>query len=304
MLARHSSDDLRRSWHARIDTVPARPSRRLVLTGALALTTGALTGCGVRLEDDAPDIPFVPTREPIPGETALLAMLGTLESADGEHATARADRLRAALAESGVPERVLDAAQAPDTDAETAAACEAAVRECGPGLLRLVGQLTATLRITDPIGARARLWTPSGDSAWQAGDVAADALEATRATSYALAVVAGRLADGTSRTRTLTTLRELRQLEVRQTTAAGDDVGSVTLGYERPDDLSGSAGTDWVTESFVRLQAAYAAGLTRLGDDRDAALETTQWMVAAERVSRTQFPQPSPELYGDGAQPL
>ncbi|RWU85040.1 hypothetical protein CWN80_02480 [Janibacter hoylei PVAS-1] len=90
---------------------------------------------------------------------------------------------------------------------------------------------------------------------------------------------------------------------MRQTTAAGDDVGSVTLGYERPDDLSGSAGTDWVTESFVRLQAAYAAGLTRLGDDRNAALETTQWMVAAERVSRTQFPQPSPELYGDGAQP-
>ena len=51
-----------------------------MLTGALAVATTALTGCGVRLEDDAPDLPFVPRREPIPAEQALLAVLGALEA--------------------------------------------------------------------------------------------------------------------------------------------------------------------------------------------------------------------------------
>ena len=38
----------------------------------------------------------------------------------------------------------------------------------------------------------------------------------------------------------------------------------------------------------------------RLDDDRDAALEVTGWMVTAERISRAQFRQDVPELYGDG----
>jgi len=36
---------------------------------------GVLAGCRVRLEDDAPPIPFIPPREPIPAEAALLWLL-------------------------------------------------------------------------------------------------------------------------------------------------------------------------------------------------------------------------------------
>lgn len=44
------------------------------MLGGIATTLLGLAGCGVRLEDDAPDIPFVPTREPIAAEAALLAL--------------------------------------------------------------------------------------------------------------------------------------------------------------------------------------------------------------------------------------
>ena len=54
---------------------PQRPSRRSLLAGALGVTGMALTGCQVRLEDSAPELPFIPTREPIPAEDALLWLL-------------------------------------------------------------------------------------------------------------------------------------------------------------------------------------------------------------------------------------
>jgi hypothetical protein len=280
--------------------VPARPSRRLLLTAALTLPATALAGCGVRLEDDAPDIPFVPRREPIPGESALLAVLGALESSDVAHSAQRADLLHTALTDAQVPDTVLADAASPTSPAEVAAAFEASVRECGSGLLRLVGQLTATQRILSPIGAKAALWTDPGTGAWTAGAVAATALEATRATMYALEVVAGQQSTGAVAKAALTASQELRRLGIRQTTAAGDAVQPLALGYDRPDDVTGTAGRDWVIGSFIRLQAAYADCFARLDTDRDAALEVTQWMVTAEEISGTQFRQDVPTLYGDG----
>lgn len=303
MLAAHSSHDRRGAWRAKIDTVPARPSRRLLLTGALTLSVTAVTGCGVRLEDDAPDLPFVPRREPIPGEGALLAVLGALDASTVVHAAQRADLLRDALTEAAVPAEVIEHATAPGSDAETAAAFEASVRECGPGLLQLVGQLTATQRITTPLGRKSRLWTAPGTGTWRRGEVAATAVQATRATMYALDVVAGQAkvpGQGVVARAALAAAEELRDLSARQSTAAGDDVEPTPLGYARPDDLSGTAGRDWVVGSFVRLQAAYADCFARLDDDRDAALEVTSWMDTAERISRAQFRQDVPELYGDG----
>lgn len=283
--------------------MPARPSRRLLLTAALTLPATALAGCGVRLEDDAPGIPFIPQREPIPGESALLAVLGTLESSDVLYSAHRAGRLREALGDAQVPETLLADATAPAKPAEVAAAFEASVRECGPGLLRLVGQLTATHRITTPIGAKPALWTEPTADAWTAGEVAASALEATRATMYALEVLAGQAkqpGQGIVPKAALTAARELRRLSIRQTSAAGDAVQSVALGYDRPDDVTGTAGRDWVVGSFIRLQAAYADCFDRLDGDREAALEVTQWMVTVEEISSAQFLQDVPELYGDG----
>jgi hypothetical protein len=49
------------------------PARRALLLGALAAVP-ALAGCGVRLEDDAPRVPLIPTREPVAGEGLLTAL--------------------------------------------------------------------------------------------------------------------------------------------------------------------------------------------------------------------------------------
>ncbi|WP_148232526.1 hypothetical protein [Janibacter sp. HTCC2649] len=104
-------------------TGPA-PSRRLVTAGALGAVVAALSGCGIRLEDDAPHVPLVPTRSPIDGEDALLRLLAALQSAalapvdpkvtisallaplHGRQATVLHDALR----QRGVPEGELPAA--------------------------------------------------------------------------------------------------------------------------------------------------------------------------------------------------
>ncbi|WP_392466910.1 hypothetical protein ACF3NS_14385 [Arsenicicoccus cauae] len=53
--------------------VAAVPSRRAVVAAASLVPLGLLTACRVRLEDDAPRIPLVPTREPTEDEALLLA---------------------------------------------------------------------------------------------------------------------------------------------------------------------------------------------------------------------------------------
>lgn len=55
---------------------PVSPGRRGVLLGALGVGALALSGCGIHLEDDAPDVPLVPRRTPIGAETDLLSLLG------------------------------------------------------------------------------------------------------------------------------------------------------------------------------------------------------------------------------------
>jgi hypothetical protein len=94
-------------------------SRRAVLLGAGALVLG---GCGIRLEDDAPRVPLVPTREPIPAEADLLALLGEthdlaeLAASSSARAVERlapvherqAEVLAAALVRAGVPEDDID----------------------------------------------------------------------------------------------------------------------------------------------------------------------------------------------------
>lgn len=57
------------------------PSRRLVAAGALGAAVALLTGCGIRLEDDAPHVPLVPERSPIEGEDALVRLLAAVQAA-------------------------------------------------------------------------------------------------------------------------------------------------------------------------------------------------------------------------------
>lgn len=113
--------------------MPPCPSRRAALAlgvGALAATT--LAACGIRLEDDAPHVPLIPTRKPIAGESFLVGLwhecdelaqaAAALAGAAGALPVrlARLHReqsqvLRAELRRLGVPEKVLEAPPASAT---------------------------------------------------------------------------------------------------------------------------------------------------------------------------------------------
>lgn len=55
------------------------PRRRLLLSAPLALAGLSLAGCDIRLEEDAPNVPFIPRRTPMAGELVLLDLLaGTI----------------------------------------------------------------------------------------------------------------------------------------------------------------------------------------------------------------------------------
>ncbi|MGL4174936.1 MAG: hypothetical protein ACRCSN_02575 [Dermatophilaceae bacterium] len=103
------------------DGVRENLTRRHLLTGLAGGAAAAVAGCGIQLEDGAPSLPLVPTREPVPGEDALIAL-----SADSRRLAGLAARLpgatgiafarlherqhsvlRTALLGDGVPARLL-----------------------------------------------------------------------------------------------------------------------------------------------------------------------------------------------------
>ena len=116
--------------HAIIESMPVNGrmpvswSRRSVLVALAAGSLTALSGCGVRLEEDAPQLPLVPTREPMKDEKALLAVLsrsaslGSLATSVGGVPTSLTARLSALhatqvavvtrlLRDGGVPESLI-----------------------------------------------------------------------------------------------------------------------------------------------------------------------------------------------------
>lgn len=52
-----------------------RPGRRTLLAALATAPTGVLVGCGIRLEDDAPRVPLVPARTPVPAEDLLVGLV-------------------------------------------------------------------------------------------------------------------------------------------------------------------------------------------------------------------------------------
>ena len=112
-------------WRMRgVEGVPTSPaprwSRRALLAVAGLGAAAALTGCRVRLEDDAPRVPLLPTRAPIPDEGALLQALADTRdlqaaaAALGGARTATPARLAAAHARQvAVLEQVLRSARVP-----------------------------------------------------------------------------------------------------------------------------------------------------------------------------------------------
>lgn len=116
---------------------PGVDRRSLVLGLAASCLLG---GCGIQLEEDAPDIPLIPRREPVPLEAQLLALLtsttalaasaasvgGALATSLAPIHTTQASLLRDVLLHGGVP---LD-----DVDAATSAAARVAPASNATGL--------------------------------------------------------------------------------------------------------------------------------------------------------------------------
>jgi hypothetical protein len=148
--------------------MPCAPTRRTAL-GALALAAAAvpLAACGIRLEDDAPRVPLLPTREPVPGEAFLLGLwLGSGDLAElagrvGGPSTSLPARLaplhreqvaglRSLLSRLGIPDRAV-------ADAEAAHRAQTVTAAGGTGTT--TGPTTGT---TTGTGSPATTATPSG----------------------------------------------------------------------------------------------------------------------------------------------
>ncbi|GAA3618598.1 hypothetical protein GCM10022199_23830 [Marihabitans asiaticum] len=256
---------------------PPAPTRRaaLLTVGAALLTA---TGCGVRLEEDAPNLPFVPTRQPVDGEAALLTVLAATTHQQDAGAGERADLLAEALAELRVPEASITAARRRPTPTvgEDIAAHEAALRTCPSPLLPQVGRLCVS-RLRH--GQR-ELWTADDDErTWVAAPAAAQAASATRAAIWGL-TVAGAKGDERLRGEVEQDVELLDRLRTRQVSAGEDGGEDAPLGYQL-DEQVGTAGEARALSGalLARLARSYLGLFAELADDRSAAHEVVSWTV-------------------------
>lgn len=263
------------------------PDRRAVLRGGLLIGSLSLVGCGVRLEDDAPDVPLVPTREPVPGETVLLTVLASLASGSGEHDAARADALEDALTAAEVPAEDIAAARArgPVGRADQVTAHEAAVTDCPASMLPLTTSLLAGRMLDGDLPED--YWTPAGEDVWTVTAPAAEALAATRAADYAMAVVLAKGGDQLTK-RTEATRDVLAGLVARQVTAAADDGTDDALGYDLGGEVRSRAeAAELAKGTLERLVDGYVAVLPGLSEDRAGAREVAGWVAQAQVRART-----------------
>lgn len=317
--------------------VPRGPSRRSVLAVlGLGAAGAALSGCGIRLEDDAPRVPLVPTREPVPGEGFLLVLwLGSQDlagqaSALGGPGTAlpgqlallhraQAEVLRTLLRTEGVPDSVVDDARARHTAAPSATSSSTAPSPTSDAASSpaATGTATAPSRSTLATGEAAALSpesfaalaaltaksvvTPAAALAQRAtaatllgkvpawptqeqvsAELAAAALEATRAAVYGFEVVAAQSA-GAQRTQALTTLSTLKARVARLEQPAGDQAPPAALGYPLPFPVTTPGAAKRLALHVLEgLRATHAAATGRAARDATGLAATVQWLAEAE----------------------
>jgi hypothetical protein len=129
--------------------MPGGPTRRTALRlGLLAAGVAGLGACGIRLEDDAPQVPLIPRRRPVPGEDFLIGLwLGSGDLATQARSlggaptslparlavihTDQAEVLHAELQRLGVPQEVLDEASSKHTSTTSASGSTTATGTTG-----------------------------------------------------------------------------------------------------------------------------------------------------------------------------
>lgn len=276
-----------------------------MLGGVLGTAALVLSGCGVRLEDDAPPLPLIPTREPIPAEETLLWLLEDcrhLAGGDGPHTDLYAEQvsvLRSALFRAGVPIDTLDEVLAPpepsapvaspSTPTTTApplaptAGPEAALRRiddlsrCGPGIfpvvMSLLAQRWATVTLSGgEVPVSAEVTDPA--YVWTFPHLAVGFVELTHAAVYGFEIVAAQSVEET-REAAVATLASLRGLRRDQVVRADGAAPDPALGYPLPFPVDSG-------ESALRLATHVAAGLT----DGYGGLLTTVTGAAQEDTAR------------------
>lgn len=299
-----------------------RVARRDVLKaaawGALA-PAGLLTGCDVRLQDDAPALPLLQRRS-VPDEAVLVAAvrrttaLGQLAgrvpqppaavtALAGLHQT-EAAVLRGRLTAQGVPLHVIDADPEPGATTPTGAVSApppASAADLGAAEVAATASLlTALTPVTvanrpvllsvasacaiaaEQLGATAT-WPPADPLP---ATVAVPLLDATRSAAYAFQVVAGQ-ASGDLRTRALATHTQLESRAAELLALAGSSAPPAPLGYVLPFPVTDAdTGTRLAAQVLTTLVAGGLEPLAALPVGSTAVVPLARLLVAAAGLAR------------------
>jgi hypothetical protein len=293
------------------------PRRRALVLGALAAPV-LLAGCGVRLEDDAPPLPLIPSREPLAGEDELTALtracvtLAELALATpGATATALVPAhrrqhtvLRTTLVRRGVPVQAVDGAAGPAATpsasgsgstgrARAAAAAVAALADAeGSAAAGVDAFADVDEEFRDTVHSLhaqrfAAAVLLSGRAPEVAGEpVRSEAVEElasrTETARYFLEVVAAR-STGRARTRATTTRDALARLLADQ--VAAGSAPERTMGVPLPFEVGTAAeATRLARESLDELRSAHGTRLAALRDSHgvDGWAAGTRWLGTVE----------------------
>lgn len=300
---------------------PEGVTRRTLSAGLLGALALSVTGCGIRLEDDAPRVPLVPTRTPVPAEAELVALtaqtLALAELAATVPGALAADLatihrrqhtvLRTTLLRAQVPSTLLDeaATATPSPTASGTAAPSPTASGATPAsaLATLAAaEAESAARAADVAGAGADL-LPSLASlhaqrhaaatlltgrapAVPTDPVSGAAVEAlaasTAAATYLFEVVSAR-SQGRQRARSDATLDALRRLRTDQ--VAGGSVPDGTVGTPLPFPVDTAADAARLArETMLALRAGYGEHLGALAASEGGAglAAATRWLGTVE----------------------
>ncbi|MGG5260944.1 hypothetical protein [Phycicoccus avicenniae] len=296
-----------------------RPGRRLLLAGAGAALLAPLSGCGIRLEDDAPRVPLVPTRSPLAAEQRLVAL-----TSDCERLAGLADALgttlgtglatlhrrqhtvlRTALLRRQVPAAGLDAVTSPSASSSSSSTSPSPTASPRPGPALGAEEAAAAREVGAFAEAEASLLPTLAAlhaQRWAAATVLTGAAPAPAAavppvvldavgssvveaadTAAYLAEVGAARSSGARRERGEGTVRVLRAL--RTELRSGEDPPPVGLGHPLPFAVRTGADVDrMLTTTLTSLRATLGTALPDLvAADPGAGLPAaTRWLGTVE----------------------